>query len=59
MSQNIFQKVIQNLIDSMVPGLATIMNQWHRSQCVSDVLVLVISPVPVPSPRTLLHSYPG
>ena len=43
-------------------GLATIVNQQCRSQCgapASDALVLVVSPVPVPSPPTLLHSYPG
>ena len=45
-----------------VSGLATILQR--RSQCgtpASDVqvLVLVVSPVPVPILRTLPHSYPG
>ena len=43
-------------------GLATILNQRRHSQCgapASDALELVVSPVPIPSPRTLPHSYPG
>ena len=45
-----------------VSGLATILNQRRPSQFgapASDALVLVVSQVPVSSPRTLSHSYPG